>query len=426
MAKLTKTNIDQLIPDEKNANKGTEYGHHLIENSLRKFGAGRSILLDKNNRIIAGNKTIENAAIIGLDDIIIVETSGEQIVAVKRTDIDLDSDMGRELALADNATSKANLKWDEESIAKIVDEYEIDIEDWGVDLNWDLPDKEAIEDEFDESEISGAKNISVLGDLYEIGNHRLLCGDSTSSDDVEKLMAGKKADIGFTSPPYNAGNADFTYDYKAKKSGGFYSNDLSKEEYAEMLFAVLNNYLLNLNEKSHSLFWNVMYNANSRDDYGKIIFSDRNPLRVRETIIWDKKGGFPVAGDNILSRRTEFIFLLSNSEKYRTNQHNRTIYWNLWEVPTAGSQDEENKHKAMFPVGLPHKGIQDFSKEKDIVLDLFLGAGTTMLASHQLNRACYGMELDPHYCDVTIKRMLKYDKDLIVKRNGECCKSDFM
>ena len=109
MTKIIETNVDKLIPDDRNFNKGTEYGQHLIEESLRKFGAGRSILLDKNNRIIAGNKTVENAAIIGIDNVIIVETDGNQIVAVKRKDIDLDTAKGRELALADNATGKANL-----------------------------------------------------------------------------------------------------------------------------------------------------------------------------------------------------------------------------------------------------------------------------------------------------------------------------
>lgn len=130
--KVIKSKIDELIPDDINANKGTEYGGHLIEKSLRELGAGRSILLDKNNRIIAGNKTIENAANIGLENVIIVETTGDQIVAVKRTDIDLDSQKGRELALADNATSKANLEWDEEAIERIKDSWDVSPNDWGL------------------------------------------------------------------------------------------------------------------------------------------------------------------------------------------------------------------------------------------------------------------------------------------------------
>ncbi|MBR4115652.1 MAG: SAM-dependent methyltransferase, partial [Bacteroidales bacterium] len=101
MAKIIERSIDSLIPDDKNFNKGTEYGDHLMDESLRKFGLGRSILLDKNDRIIAGNKTTEKAAELGFENVLIVETDGNTLVAVKRKDIDLDSAKGRELALAD-------------------------------------------------------------------------------------------------------------------------------------------------------------------------------------------------------------------------------------------------------------------------------------------------------------------------------------
>lgn len=132
MAKTIETKIDKLIPDNLNANKGTEFGEHLIDKSFRELGAGRSILLDKNNRIIAGNKSVEKCAEIGLEDVIIVETDGTKLVAVKRTDIDLDSERGRSMALADNATSKANLEWDEENIKAIAETWQMDPQDWGV------------------------------------------------------------------------------------------------------------------------------------------------------------------------------------------------------------------------------------------------------------------------------------------------------
>jgi len=110
------TKIKDLVPDNKNFNKGSEFGNSLIEKSFRKFGAGRSILIDKNNRIIAGNKSIENAGAIGMDDVRIVESDGTKIIAVKRIDIDLDSPIGREMALADNASAKANIVFDAELI----------------------------------------------------------------------------------------------------------------------------------------------------------------------------------------------------------------------------------------------------------------------------------------------------------------------
>jgi hypothetical protein len=127
---IIKAKISELIPDDKNFNKGTEYGNALIEKSFQKFGAGRSILLDKNNRIIAGNKSTENFGASGGEDVLIVESDGTKLIAVKRTDIDLDTPQGRELALADNATAKANIVWDEEII---VEEIGVEVaEEWGV------------------------------------------------------------------------------------------------------------------------------------------------------------------------------------------------------------------------------------------------------------------------------------------------------
>lgn len=133
--KIIEASIETLIPDNKNFNKGTEFGEHLMDKSLREFGLGRSILIDKNNRIIAGNKTAEKAADIGFDNVIIVETDGNSLVAVKRKDIDLDSAKGRELALADNATSKANLSFDTDLIMQEAEKFDFDPEDWGVSMD---------------------------------------------------------------------------------------------------------------------------------------------------------------------------------------------------------------------------------------------------------------------------------------------------
>jgi hypothetical protein len=130
MAKLKEIKIHELIPDDKNFNIGSEFGNSLIEKSFNKFGAGRSILVDKNNKIIAGNKSTENYGATGGQKVIIVESDGTELIAVKRTDIDLDTPQGREMALADNATAKANIVWAEDVIA---DEIGIEVsENWGI------------------------------------------------------------------------------------------------------------------------------------------------------------------------------------------------------------------------------------------------------------------------------------------------------
>ena len=166
MAKIIETSIEQLVPDDKNFNEGTEYGQHLIEESLRKFGAGRSILLDKNNRIIAGNKTTENCVNVGLDDVIIVETDGTKLVAVKRTDIDLDSAQGREMALADNATGKANLCFDTDLIMQEAEKFDFDPEYWGVDVDNGEDDKG--EEKQDGKKVISTRLIVECGDVTKL------------------------------------------------------------------------------------------------------------------------------------------------------------------------------------------------------------------------------------------------------------------
>lgn len=177
MAKMIEASIDSLIPDDKNFNKGTEFGEHLMDESLRKFGLGRSILIDKNNRIIAGNKTAEKAVDIGFDNVIIVETNGNSLVAVKRTDIDLDSAKGRELALADNATSKANLSFDTDLIMQEAEKFDFDPEDWGIPMEQD--------DEEEQNDNEGKKVIDT----------RLIveCGDVTKLS----LLFSELQDRGF-------------------------------------------------------------------------------------------------------------------------------------------------------------------------------------------------------------------------------------
>lgn len=161
--RISEAKIDQLIPDDLNANKGTEFGQHLMDKSFRELGAGRSILLDRNGRIIAGNKSTEMAASIGMDDVIIVETDGTKLVAVKRIDIDLDSEKGRSMALADNATSKANLAWDNEALVAIQSQWDVDLEDWGI-RKFEPQTEDINPDDFDDF----SKNIAENSDEFSI------------------------------------------------------------------------------------------------------------------------------------------------------------------------------------------------------------------------------------------------------------------
>lgn len=166
MAKIIQDKISKLIPDDKNMNKHNEYGMSLLEKSISELGLGRSIVVDKNNRIIGGNGVVETAANLGLEDIIIVPTDGKKLVVVKREDVDLDSEKGRSLALADNAVAKVNLEWDKDKIKEVEQEWKIEASDWGVNTLID-------DEEKGEEEDPGAKEISTkliieCGDVTEL------------------------------------------------------------------------------------------------------------------------------------------------------------------------------------------------------------------------------------------------------------------
>ena len=205
-------NIEELVQDQHNFNKGTEEGARLMEKSFTELGAGRSILIDKDGNIIAGNKSQKAAMAAGIKKVRVIESDGTELIAVKRTDISIDSKEGRELALADNLTTQVNLAWDNVELASVAAEQGIDLPDWGLDpkdLGIEDPTetKEAQEDDFDE-EKDKVETVCKKGDIWQLGNHRLMCGDSTDADAVGRLMQGERADMAFTSPPYNAGTSE--------------------------------------------------------------------------------------------------------------------------------------------------------------------------------------------------------------------------
>lgn len=215
--------IDELKFDDKNFNKHTEYGMSLLEKSLRENGAGRSILIDKDNNIIAGNGIIEAAGQVGLEKVKIVETTGDEIVAVKRTDVSLDSHQGRRMALADNATAKADLEWDEENLRSEFSDEEL--HEWAVD---DFkPYQEIVEDEPDP--VDNEHTYSIVGDIYQLGEHRIFCGSFEDDEKVRELFGDKKATCTFTDPPYNVA-------VKNRSTGKTIQNDnMAHEDFQEFL-----------------------------------------------------------------------------------------------------------------------------------------------------------------------------------------------
>jgi hypothetical protein len=177
--------IGTFLPDSRNANKGTERGQQMIEESLRKYGAGRSILIDKHGTIIAGNKTLENADAIGLEDVLVIQTDGTKLVAVQRMDLDLGKDeRAKSLAIADNRAGRVSLEWDAEVLMGLAAELDMGqfftAEEFAK-LTGAPLGNELVGDEDDAPELP-QEATTREGDLFVMGSHRLLCGDATKQD----------------------------------------------------------------------------------------------------------------------------------------------------------------------------------------------------------------------------------------------------
>lgn len=353
----------------------------------------RPIVVNNDRMVLGGNMRLKAIQEIGLKEIPIIKAEN------------LTEEQQREFLIKDNVGFG---EWDWDALANDWDADEL--KDWGMDLPTDF-NPEILEAEEDDFEVNDSIETDiVLGDLFEIGEHRLLCGDSTDSDAVARLMDGEKADMAFTSPPYNAntkaGQGDiFNKKKSIKLYADGYSDNLKSSEYVKFAESVLNNCFL---FTDGHIFWNVSYNANSRFEYIQQI---QNHLEfLIEQICWKKSSTIPFKGS--LMRDWEPIYVFSTNGKMLGLD---SVQSNHWEVNNTNSQ--QDNHKACFPVELPGKAIK-LNDTYKIIFEPFTGSGSTMVASHQLKRKCYGMELDPKYCQVIIDRMKKLDPTIKIKKNG--------
>jgi DNA modification methylase len=373
----------------------------------------RPIVVNDDMIALGGNMRLKALEHLGIEETYIIKAK------------DLTDKQEQEFIIKDNVGYG---EWDWDQLAN---EWDVeDLDEWGLDLPLDfVKELEAEEDDFAIPE-DGIETDIVLGDLFEIGEHRLLCGDSTDSDTVARLMNGEKWNLLATSPPYNQGesNGDLLHTKGlgvGKKQASLYnqknSDNKTADEYFQFSIDILTTASIYKNEESHTACWNIAYNSKSRDDYGRIVFAEQNPFRVKETIIWDKTHSINLPQVGIYSRRCEFVFVMSANDKYHTSQTYNDCRWNYWQIKSAGSQvtGEATEHRAAYPIEFASKMITDFSLQKDFVFEPFTGSGTTMVASQQLNRKCYGMEIDPKYCQMIIDRMKKLDPTLVIKRNGK-------
>jgi DNA modification methylase len=312
----------------------------------------------------------------------------------------LTEEQQREFLIKDNVSGG---EWDWQMLANDWDTEQLN--DWGLDIPNFEPEQvlEAVEDEFEVPD-GGIETDIVLGDLFEIGEHRLLCGDSTDSDAVARLMDGKKADMVLTDPPYNVnygGNNNPAW----KQGDRSIKNDhMDGDSFKDFIQSVVSNIKLFCD--------GVVYCFGAQGADGRIMFSvlDEN-LHNSGTIIWLK--------DRLVLGRSKYHnkyepcwFGWNKSGDTFTDDRSLT---NVFECKRPSKSD---LHPTMKPIELLEMPLNHNPKAKS-VLDLFLGSGSTMVASHQLKRKCYGMELDPKYCQVIVERMLKLDPSIKINLNGQ-------
>jgi|688.fasta_scaffold61196_5 site-specific DNA-methyltransferase (adenine-specific) len=395
----------------------------LVKVKDLKNNTGQIEGLPKNPRILKDDKFIklkksleDDPEMLQLREVIVYDNNGELIVicgnmrlkALKELGIKevptkiLPSDTPIEKLKA--YTIKDNVSFGDHDWSLLNDWDSEQLEDWGLELpSFETEVLEAEEDDFDTT--PPEEPVTVLGDLYEIGEHRLLCGDSTDSDSVALLMNGNKADMVFTDPPYGMAYESNAWDSKKNEVKQKRTDtQILNDENTNVGQDALNLIPLFLENNRHFYIW---CRWDCFNDFKEVC---ENIGKIKSVIVWDKGG--PGLGDlkGSYGDSEWAIFGMIGRRELKERQNG------VWQVNRM--KGLQMQHPTQKPLEICERGINNSSKVNELVLDLFLGSGSTMVASHQLKRKCYGMELDPKYCDVIVKRMVKLDPTLIVKRNG--------
>ena len=366
-------NNPRIIKDDK---------FHKLCESIKTFPKMlelRPIVVNDDMIVLGGNMRLKALKHLGLTEAPVIKAS------------ELTEDQQRQFIIKDNAGFG---EWDWDMLANEWDVEEL--EQWGIDVPaFAQTELEAKEDDFEVPE-DGIETDIVIGDLFEIGEHRLLCGDSTDSDAVAKLMDGQKADMVFTDPPYGV-NYQSNMRTKTEKFDVLENDNVFITEW-------INN--LPLFSKGFVFVWTSWKVLKQWMEFCEPIGELSN------LIIWDKGGGG--IGDLKKTFLTDFeVALVYN----RGSEIKGKRLGSVWSIGKDGST--KYLHPTQKPVELATTAIENITIKNENILDLFLGSGSTMVASHQLKRKCYGMEPDPKYCQVIIDRMRKLDPNIVIKRNGE-------
>jgi len=354
----------------------------------------RPIVVDEDMMVLGGNMRWKACKDAGLKEVWIDVAEGWT------------QEQKDEFIIKDNANFG---EWDWDILANEWDS--VQLAEWGLDVWENEDDKIAEIGLIEDDEIPEVKESKVKrGDIWKLGEHRIMCGDSTRSDDVEKLMNGEKADISFTSPPYNTKeNAKLSSHQENGTKYNSYDDNKTDEEYLKLLTGFTNNTLM----FSEYSFVNIQ--SLSGNKVALIDFLYTMKELYADTLIWNKQTAQPAMAKNVLNSQYEYIHCFSKkaNRAIGVSEFRGTIS-NVVEI-SKQSSNKVKSHNATFPIDFALFFVSNFSK--NTVLDLFLGSGTTLIAAEKTNRKCYGMELDEKYCDVIIERWEQFTGQKAIK-NG--------
>lgn len=365
--KIEWISVETLIPYAKNARTHSDEQVAQIAGSIKEFGFNNPVLVDKDNSVIAGHGRLMAARKLGIDKVPVVQL--DHMTEAQR----------KAYVLADNRIA-LNSGWDAGMLSLELKDIEADI-DLSL-LGFDADELDALLNPVEETEGLTDEDAvpdvpeepkTKLGDIYILGNHRLMCGDSTSIDAVDKLMDGQIVDLIFTDPPYNV-----AFNGRSGKHDVIKNDNLSESDFANFIDDVCNT-IKAINPKAYYIWCNWKF-------YG--ILQDK--LDYKTCIVWAKN----VFGmGNGYRHQHEFCLFNGKVDDWVKNESD------LWEI----KKDHNYVHPTQKPVALSVRAFGNHIKYLN-VLDLFGGSGSTLIGAEQTGRKAFVMELDPKYCDVIVKR----------------------
>lgn len=406
-------NINDIKPYKKNAKQHPKKQVEQVANSIREFGFNQPIVVDKNNVIIVGHGRLEAAKLLGLEDVPVIT-------------VDLTEDQAKAYRLADNKLNES--EWDMGLVVeelKGLSEEMLELTGFDKDLILEPEDK-------DDTLPEESPPVAQLGDIWQLGRHRLVCGDSTSPEAVASLMGSNMADMVFTDPPYN-----INYKGQGKNTSNHIMNDdVLAEEFDSFLDKVFKNYAQHT--KGGAGIY-VFHASRTQKDFEKAL--QANGYEIKNQLIWNKpmsalgwgdyrwkhepffyagKAGQPTQFYGDRTHSTVWDFQKSEAQlvnwakrQKKLEAEGKTTIWSM-------KRDNVNEyvHPTQKPVELITYAMGNSSKVDDIILDLFGGSGSTLIAAEKSGRTSYMMELDPKYCDVIIKRWEDYTNGKAEKISG--------